>query len=83
MTTKPEVPTTPKRGRDVTSTQRKAAQRERASAEGGKQVAFALSADDVRHLETLLAAGYAPTQNDVFRMALREAAARQVRKKST
>ncbi len=67
----------PKPVGDRTSTARAAAHLERLDEAKGKRVVVDLGKDAREALEGLLAGGYADTQSDVVRNALKEVAARQ------
>ena len=69
--------TKPKPVGDRTRTARAAAHLERLEEAKGKRVVVDLGKVEREALEGLLAAGYAPTQSDVIRKALTQAASRQ------
>lgn len=62
---------------DRTRTARAAAHLERLGAAKGKRVVVDLGRAERQALDALLASGYAPTQSDVIRKALKEAELRQ------
>lgn len=71
----PEVK--PKRGKDTTSTKRAGAHLTRLAENGGAPVRVDTAGPDLKLLDDLVAAGYAPSRAEAYRKAVREVYAKR------
>ncbi len=68
----------PQRGKDPTSTKRAGAHLARLAEGGGAPVRVDTAGPDIKRLDELVTAGYAPSRAEAYRKAMREAHAREI-----